>query len=71
MQIQEEDPGVEDVHTLLLEHLADIRTHSPLHSKLMFLIYLRSAKSLMCFTGLMQLCLTDTVSLTPSTKAYA
>jgi len=33
MQIQEEDPGVEDVHTLLLEHLADIRTHSPLHSK--------------------------------------
>ncbi|MFK7893070.1 MAG: GNAT family N-acetyltransferase [Granulosicoccus sp.] len=29
MKIQEEDPGTVDVHKLLLEHLADMRTHSP------------------------------------------
>lgn len=29
MKIQEEDPGIIDVHTLLLEHLADMRKHSP------------------------------------------
>jgi len=29
MKIQEEDPGTPDVHALLLEHLADMRTHSP------------------------------------------
>jgi len=29
MNIQEEDPGTPDVHSLLLAHLADMRTHSP------------------------------------------
>ncbi|WP_088921861.1 GNAT family N-acetyltransferase [Granulosicoccus antarcticus] len=32
MNIQEEDPGTDDVHALLLEHLADMRIHSPLES---------------------------------------
>ncbi|MFK7996768.1 MAG: GNAT family N-acetyltransferase [Granulosicoccus sp.] len=29
MNIQQEDPGTTDVHALLLEHLADMRRHSP------------------------------------------
>ncbi len=29
MKIQQQDPGEIDVHTLLLEHLADMHTHSP------------------------------------------
>jgi len=29
MKIQIEDPGATDVHALLLEHLADMREHSP------------------------------------------
>jgi len=29
MNIEEEYPGTADVHTLLLEHLADMRIHSP------------------------------------------
>ncbi|ASJ72052.1 GNAT family N-acetyltransferase [Granulosicoccus antarcticus] len=29
MKIQEEDPGTDDVHALLLEHLADMHSHSP------------------------------------------
>ena len=29
MEIQEEDPRTADIHALLLEHLQDMRTHSP------------------------------------------
>lgn len=29
MKIQQEDPGIIDVHALLLEHLADMHVHSP------------------------------------------
>lgn len=29
MKIQQEDPATSDVHALLLEHLADMRQHSP------------------------------------------
>lgn len=29
MIIQQEDPGITDVHALLLEHLTDMRKHSP------------------------------------------